>query len=418
MSATTRLLLAGAGLTFLVVGVPASGAGAAAPHIKVLPAKLVDPGTVLSVLGKGATTGDVIAQCSPSATTTASCDLASQVPVTADAKGNVTAPTTFTIPGPGDGLCGTGAPHVASLTCGVGLISGSTVLSIAKVTFPDYYLSLGDSYSVGYQPSPSPMATFGYTGYVAKKEKLTLENFGCAGATTASMTTFTGVCGVDGFGPPAAFNQAFIPPGDSQITAADTFIAAHPNQIGLITVSISGNDITPCATASPTNVVNGATAPLACVQAGMASVSANIGNIVTNLNTAAPSARLVGLTYPDVLLGLWVCTPTGTGCATGDPTNPLITQSQLVFQLAGFLNPTLQAAYTSVPVGMFVDVTNATGGYTTLATAPKKNVPPYGKIPVPVANVCALTWYCALGNIHENTKGYQAEGKDITTALG
>jgi hypothetical protein len=37
----------------------------------------------------------------------------------------------------------------------------------------------------------------------------------------------------------------------------------------------------------------------------------------------------------------------------------------------------------------------------------------YGKIPVPVAEVCKLTWFCQLGNIHANTKGYTMEGKLI-----
>ncbi|MGH9917261.1 MAG: hypothetical protein ACRD6W_00075, partial [Nitrososphaerales archaeon] len=54
-----------------------------------------------------------------------------------------------------------------------------------KVKTPVYYVSLGDSYSVGYQPTPSE-ATPGYTAYVAKKKKMTLENFGCGGATTLS----------------------------------------------------------------------------------------------------------------------------------------------------------------------------------------------------------------------------------------
>jgi len=35
-----------------------------------------------------------------------------------------------------------------------------------------YYVSVGDSYSVGYQPGLG--ATSGYTGYVAKKTHLTL----------------------------------------------------------------------------------------------------------------------------------------------------------------------------------------------------------------------------------------------------
>ena len=48
-----------------------------------------------------------------------------------------------------------------------------------------YYVSLGDSYAVGYQPTLG--ATPGYAGYVAARTHLTLVNFGCAGATTTSI---------------------------------------------------------------------------------------------------------------------------------------------------------------------------------------------------------------------------------------
>jgi len=35
----------------------------------------------------------------------------------------------------------------------------------------------------------------------------------------------------------------------------------------------------------------------------------------------------------------------------------------------------------------------------------------YGTIPVPVANVCALTWFCAKGDIHPKDAGYTLIGK-------
>ncbi len=55
---------------------------------------------------------------------------------------------------------------------------------------PTYYVSLGDSYAVGYQPTKG--ATPGYGTYVAKHTDLTLANFGCAGATTTSLLTTVG----------------------------------------------------------------------------------------------------------------------------------------------------------------------------------------------------------------------------------
>jgi hypothetical protein len=68
------------------------------------------------------------------------------------------------------------------------------------------------------------------------------------------------------------------------------------------------------------------------------------------------------------------------------------------------INPTLQKAYESVG-GEFVDVTAATGAYGPMTDT--TTVDPYGIIPVPVAQVCDLTYYCALHDIHPNPDGYK-----------
>ncbi len=117
---------------------------------------------------------------------------------------------------------------------------------------------------------------------------------------------------------------------------------------------------------------------------------------------------IVGLTYPDVLLGEWVYPTPGSSADQS-----LAELSVTAFQ--DFINPTLKAAYTSVPQGKFVDVTAATGAYTHLNIM--KKLPPYGKIPKAVAEVCQYTWYCALGNIHANTLGYTEIGKLIKKAV-
>jgi lysophospholipase L1-like esterase len=274
-----------------------------------------------------------------------------------------------------------------------------------KVKTTLYYVSLGDSYSVGYQPAPTSGATSGYTGYVASKLKMNLVNFGCGGATSESLLDFTGVCGVTQYGPPAATDAGVIPSGDTQVQAADAFITAHAGQIGLITVSIGGNDVTPCAAASPTNPVNGQTDAISCVAAGVSTIQTNVTTVVDDLSAAAgPTVPIVGLTYPDVLLGLWVYPTTGVSA-----NQTLASESVEAFNL--LINPTLKTAYTSVPDGKFVDVTAATGAYTPLTVM--KKLAPYGKIPKAVADVCHYTWYCALGNIHANTLGYTEIGKLI-----
>lgn len=278
-----------------------------------------------------------------------------------------------------------------------------------------YYVSLGDSYSVGYQPLPAPGgATSGYTGYVASKFKMNLENFGCGGATTESILSYTGICGTGGsYGPPAATDAGPVIPGDSQVQDAEAFIAANPGMVGLVTVSIGGNDVTSCATAA---------SPVACVEGVVSSIQTNVASLVDGLKaslTAAndSSAPIVGLTYPDVILGSWVY-PTYSPA----PGNALPEDSVLAFQ--DLINPALKAAYTGVTGGEFVDVTTATGAYTpftTTAKMPKStgvtDVPKGDTVPVALVDVCKLTYYCTLGNIHANAKGYTEIGKLIKEAL-
>ena len=72
------------------------------------------------------------------------------------------------------------------------------------------------------------------------------------------------------------------------------------------------------------------------------------------------------------------------------------------------INPALSKAYASAD-GSLVDVTAATGAYTSLDRTVHTSA--YGTIPVPVASVCALTWICEKGDIHARTSGYTLIGK-------
>ena len=91
--------------------------------------------------------------------------------------------------------------------------------------------------------------------------------------------------------------------------AAIGFIVTHPGQIGLVTVSIGGNDVTHCATVPAVDTV-------ACVLAAKGSIAGNVGALVTELDSDLTSyldttAHIVGITYPDVILGDWVA-PVGS----------------------------------------------------------------------------------------------------------
>jgi lysophospholipase L1-like esterase len=254
------------------------------------------------------------------------------------------------------------------------------------------YVSLGDSYAVGYQPTVARSTRHGFADQIpalARKRgyRLKLVNFGCGGATTASILHAKG-CG----SPPVRGPKY---PGRTQAAAAERFLRAHRGQVALVTVSIGGNDVTACAAAAD---------PIACVSTAVESIKRNVGKLAEGLRRAAgPKVRIVGTTYPDVILGLWVHDP---------PNQDLAKLSIVAFEQ--FINPALQNAYAKGHAG-FVDVTSATGAYGSLDRT--TTLAPYGTIPVPVAKVCRLTYYCSLGDIHSRTSGYHVIAKLVAATL-
>ena len=261
---------------------------------------------------------------------------------------------------------------LASSVVAAGLVAGGAVSSAAPrptKPAPLYDISIGDSYSVGYQ-NPSILNSRGFTGYVAAHEHMQLVNFGCSGATTTSIFTQTG-CSTDASAPAASGGVAY--PTSDQVDAVLYFIneAANHGRIGLVTVSIGGNDVTSCARGGN---------PIPCV------VTAKV----------------------------------------------LAAQSIVAFD--DLINPTLQTAYTSVARGTFVDVTSApykwatagddTGSFnstTDAYTGPTRSILGIAKnAPASVAEVCDLTWYCqsaTFGDIHANTRGYNFIGGLVVDKL-
>jgi len=271
----------------------------------------------------------------------------------------------------------------ASSLVGVALIGPAPAQAAGS---EPYYVSLGDSYSVGYQHDIG--STSGFTGVVGDALGMQLENFGCSGATTTSILDQVGCSAAD-----VAKTDGVPYPTTTQVSAADAFLRAHRGQVGLITVSISGNTVTACAEKPK---------PVTCVLAAMPAVKANMDTLTSDLRSAAGSGvPIIGITYPDVILGTWVY-PAGA-------TNETLAKLS-VAAFKDVLNPTLEAAYATVGGG-FVDVTTATGAYTPLTQT--TTLAPYGKIPVAVADVCKLTYFCTSGTIHANTTGYGVIGNLI-----
>jgi lysophospholipase L1-like esterase len=283
---------------------------------------------------------------------------------------------------------GVRAAGALAVFCGVltGVI-GASQGAQAATRATSYYVSLGDSYSVGSQPNRG--ATPGYTAVVAKTTHLKLVNFGCGGATTTSLVSSVGCPDVL---PHTAGGVTY--PTTTQEAAALSFLAAHRGHIGLMTVSIGGNDVTACA--SQPN-------PISCVSTAVSGITTNVTSLAAALRSAAgPGVPLIGLTYPDVILGTYVY-PTHPAKAS---TVSLAKLSVVAFK--SLINPALVKAYAAGG-GTLADVTKATGAYVPLTRTVRFR--PYGIIPAAVASVCTFSWFCAKGNIHATTKGYTLIGK-------
>ena len=300
----------------------------------------------------------------------------------------------------------TAAPASASPATSSSATAGSaTAVAPTGSTFPSspagsgrqYYVSLGDSYAAGYQSTGrgrGHTTTNGFAYQVVSKAKAkgyeyTLANFGCGGATTRSMLTSAG-CSTAQLGPGAT------PYSSTQTAAAVAFLRAHRGHVALITVSIGGNDVIPCGLKADA---------VSCLTTAIAATRKNLNTILAQVRAAAgPTTRVVGTTYPDVLLGNLL--------STDENLRSLASLSVTAFR--SLINPQLQQAYTAVS-GRFVDVTAAFGGYGSLSRT--TSVAGLGTIPVPVARICALTFYCAVQDIHPRTAGYAIIADLVTATL-
>lgn len=257
-------------------------------------------------------------------------------------------------------------------------------------------MSIGDSYAAGFQPTGEGTGHSTRHGFAdqtvrlarAKGYRLRLVNFGCAGATTASALHSPGCAS---HYPALGAPKYSVPQAD----AAVAYLKAHAGDVALVTVSLGGNDIVPCS--DHINAVS-------CLSSVLNRAQHNLDALLSRVRAAAPRASIVGTTYPDVFLGK---------ALSSDSTDQQLAKVS-VLGFRQVVNPVLKAVYTKVG-GRFADVTAATGGYLPLSRMTK--FPPYGTIPVAVAKVCSLTYYCEYGDIHPRTRGYTVIAKLIVADL-
>jgi lysophospholipase L1-like esterase len=243
-----------------------------------------------------------------------------------------------------------------------------------------YYLSLGDSLSVGYQPGLGD-TNQGFSDQLASKlqaahpfQHVVLVKMGCSGETTGTMIN-GGKC-----------TDGRYPLG-SQLKQAAAFLLANGNAVKWVTLDIGANDVDGCATGAL------GIDPV-CVTQGTAAIAQNLYVIAQTLRAAVAhdtvKPRMVGMAYYDPFLASWLTGPQGQLVATAS-----------LSALAG-INSAEQTIYSGAGFG-FADVFNKFQS-TTFSTS--MTVAPYGKLPTAVARICQWTYMCSQANIHANPTGY------------
>jgi lysophospholipase L1-like esterase len=285
-------------------------------------------------------------------------------------------------------------------TCAVvsGLVFGMTGASAAASTpSVQYYVSLGDSLSVGIQPNSdgrNVLTDQGYADQLYKIERwrvpnLKLVKFGCSGETTDSMLSATAS---------PITEVRCLPEAQSQLSEAAAFLNAHSGSIAFVTIDIGANDLAKC--------VSGLVIDPACVNQGFASAEGNLRLILSTLRTAAGRGTpIVGMTYYDPYLASWLAGTPGQSVAKASAKT-----------LSAF-NALLKANYAAVgaPVAD-VERTFLTSDFQDMIT-----LNPFGLVPLNVAVICKLTWMCAAPpvgpNIHANVAGYAAIAVTFATSV-
>ena len=241
----------------------------------------------------------------------------------------------------------------------------------AKPPERQLYVSLGDSYATGYQVGANGRGANTRNGFAYQLPKLAkprgyrykLVNFGCGGETTTSLLERKSACpgpapgGARLRGPDAGRRRRALPARAPRRGRPHHRLDRRQRRDAL-------------RRARPTR--SRASPPRSTT------IKANVTTLAKRLRQAAgKKTRIVGITYPDVILGQWV---------GQDADQDLARLSVVAFK--ELINPALKAAYATAR-GRFVDVTRASGAYGALDELVP--LPPYQFVPKPVARVCRLT---------------------------
>ena len=276
-----------------------------------------------------------------------------------------------------------------------GLVSlgglGTSASAGAEGTTPSFYLDLGASASVGFQPTASePRGEPTSDGYAddlvsdeaARGVTLDLTELGCPGETTITMLYGGGNC---------------YPAGTTQLSAATTFLQDHAGDPGLVTLDLGYNDVAGCFAKERVSTP--------CVNARLATVSAQMPRILASLKSAAgPDVTFVGVGHYDPFLADELLGHTGQAFA--------LKSSGAIQEL----NLALQHAYRAAGIPM-ADVQTAFE-WRVVRRARGAGVATIGN---DVLYTCELTWMCQSSpygpDAHPNDAGYATIAAAIEAQL-
>jgi lysophospholipase L1-like esterase len=251
---------------------------------------------------------------------------------------------------------------------------------------PIYYLALGDSLSLGVQPTAKGEdgTDQGYADnlfalYRLRIPNLRLAKLGCSGETTSSMIA-GGVCDYR---------------AGSQLAQALRFIRTH--DIAFITLDIGADNIVHCI--SLTGVDQD------CLSRGVnAAVMVDMPQILAALRAAAPGIPIVGMNYYDPFLAAWGLVP--------PPNGPRLAVAS--WQVMTLFNTALEGVYRAfgVPVAQVA------------AAFRSSSFTPVAGVGLPLNVVLSLTWtWMALPaprgpDIHPNAVGYAVIASAFARTIG
>jgi hypothetical protein len=274
----------------------------------------------------------------------------------------------------------------AFVATGVGLSSPA-----GAVSTPYFYLDIGASESLGFQPTPdTPHGIPTDEGYAndlvayeaARGIDLALTQIGCPGETTTTMLSGEDHCYSD---------------IGTQLAAAMTFLTNHQNEQGIVTIDLGFNNVHHC-------LLRHIDHP-ACVERQLNTVRVDLPLILASLKSVAgPGVTFVGLGHYDPYLALEI-----HGGADAE-------FAQDSVRVMDRLNGVLQYAYSSEDIPM-ADVDTFFDGKDQSPVA----LSGVGTVPNNVARICALTWMCAVApygpDFHPDDEGYSTIAAAIEAVL-